>query len=99
MIGSLAVLIERINRSKKAVVNYYLFGQMGLGATEVEWEGMSLKRDGDGSVCIPFLNEELDNAYYINDNNEIYQEEADRNATAKFEIREGGMLLMEIYLY
>jgi hypothetical protein len=46
-----------------------------------------------------FLKEDLDNAYYINDNNEIYQEEADRNATAKFEIREGGMLLMEIYLY
>lgn len=96
---SLDELIEKINSSKKAVVSYYLFGEMGVGATELEWEGMQLKRDENGCAYIPFLGEDQDNGYYLHDNNEIYQEEADRNAQAKFEIRDGGMLLMEIYLY
>lgn len=96
---SLDELIEKVNSSKKAVVNYYLFGEMGLGAAELEREGLDLKRDEDGNAYIPFVGEDQDQGYYLNDNNEIYQEEADRNARAKFEVREGGILLMEIYLY
>ncbi|NLO21914.1 MAG: hypothetical protein GX119_07920 [Syntrophomonadaceae bacterium] len=96
---SLDELIEKVNSSQKTVVNYYLFAEMGVGATELELEGVHLKRDEDGYACIPFMGEDQDNAYYLNDNNEIYQEEPDQNARAKFEIRDGGMLLMEIYLY
>lgn len=96
---SLDKLIDEINQSKKSIISFYLFGEMGIGAPRVIQESPQADKDEDGYVMFKISGEEEENAYYINEMHEIYLEEPDEEARAKFEVREQGILLMEIRLY
>jgi hypothetical protein len=96
---SLDGLIAQVNGSQKTVVDYYIVGDMGVDSTRREIEQLRLERDDNGWVFMPVIGDEEDNGYHVTDANEIYQEEADEGARARFEIREQGVLLMEIRLY
>ncbi len=92
-------LINEINQSQKSVISFYLFGEMGIGAPRFIQDRPKVNKDEDGYVYFKFAREDEENGYHINEMHEIYQEEPDEGAKAKFEVREQGILLMEIRLY
>ncbi len=96
---SLIKLIDEINQSQKSIISVYLFGEMGIGAPRIIQENPHVSKDAEGYVFFPIVGEDKETGYYISDLHEIYEEEADEGAKAKFEVREQGILLMEIRLY
>ena len=92
-------LIDEINQSQKSIISVYLFGEMGIGASRFIQDKPHVVRNEEGYVFFPMAGEDEEAGYYIGDLHEIYEEEADEEARAKFEVREQGILLMEIRLY
>jgi len=93
-------LIDEINKSQKSIISVYLFGEMGIGAPRFIQDKPHVLRNEEGYAFFPIAGEDEETAgYYIGDLHEIYEEEADEEARAKFEVREQGILLMEIRLY
>ncbi len=96
---SLDQLIAEINQSRKSITSMYLFGEMGIGAPRFIQDRPHVEKNEDGYAFFHITGEEEETGYYISDQHEIYQEEPDEEAHAKFEVREQGILLMEIRLY
>jgi len=92
-------LISRINASKKAVISFYLFGEIGFEVPRFTKENPHMAKNDEGDVFFQIGEEDEEAGYYINDSHEIYQEETDEAAEAKFEVRDQGILLMEIWVY
>ncbi len=96
---SLDTLIDQINQSQKSIIKFYLFGVTGIGAPSLSQDKLQVNKDEDGYVFFQIAGEDEGTGYHINEKHEIYQEEPDEEAQAKYEVREQGILLMEIRLY